>query len=589
MATIPSLQLPSYVPATTFDFATPLDKLSKIWTSNADADARQTAMQPIADQLRTQGKITDFSSLLTSRDPSLIKIGQDLYQKQQEAQQTAVTQASLDAYRKATLAQTAASNASLDQYRKATIANAKEAADQDSWKLVPEKTDEFGGTTPAYLYNPKTTETKAVKPPGAPDAGNDLYSPQTPAVRGPSPFPSVGGGTPKPPGPQSSLVLPPSVASANASMDMPPPAVAPSPSALSSLASLVTPTAAQAAEPPQPGQPASGDTSFAARFAQPPAAPQAAPQAAPGWANAQTLATQPADFQDKVTDPIQPPAAGDRTINDFKTAVQRGVTGGDLYNYLPTLVRNRVQGMIEGRVQASGTRNKQVQALINIASTIDPDFTDASWKARSTMWNDLAKSNPASLGGALMNGEAATGHLAAASDNLVKIHNRAGPDIPGGQAIGQAWNTVANKLATPEQGGILTGAENLLHRYGGESQKFYAGTPGTEGERKHAETVMNPRSSTSLDQAAYLESENDLMMEKYKAAEDHVRTTMGDSWLQKHPVITPQVQERFNRVKANIATLRGGASADSGDAAPVAGKPGNYTINGKNVSIVPVN
>lgn len=548
------LQLPNQGPInSSFDFYTPLTALGKQWNDNAATATRKDAMAQVSQQLQDSGKITDYSPFFKSGDPSLLSLGQKMMQSQQENATTAASAASLADYRKASLANEAA-----------RIGLTRQSQDEEQWQLIQPKPDEFGDTQPPYAYNKRTHETKPITLPGQPASSgdiNDVYGGgggRPAPAPGPSPFPSVGK--------QASLALPPTLANANASMDVPPPQqaapVASSPSMLSSLASMVAPTEANAAGVGQAGQPSPQDTSPAAVAAQTGAA---VPSSMAGWANPQALATEPQDFQAKATDPIPPPKPGEHTIADFKNAVRSGVSGDDLYNYLPLMVKNRVRDMVEGRMSASGIKNAQVQALLNIATTIDPGFSDNVWKARSTMWNDLAKSTPGSAGGIISNGASAMDHLAKASDQLVDLGNFNGYNGLGGGAFGYLENAAANNPFTRSNitQAKIGGIKNTLGRYGAESTKFYAGTAGTGEERKHANEAVTPETTTGLDQAAYLESEAELMERRFKNKEDQVRGVMGDDYLQKHPIpglVT--AQQNLAKVRANIELLRGNAPAE---------------------------
>ena len=73
------------------------------------------------------------------------------------------------------------------------------------------------------------------------------------------------------------------------------------------------------------------------------------------------------------------------------------------------------------------------------------------------------------------------------------------------------------------------------------------------------------------------------MLDRFRQKEAQIRETLGDSYLQQHPVMTPQLQQQIDNISANIAKLRGqtpGAAPAAPGAAP-AQSAVTKTINGK--------
>ena len=68
---------------------------------------------------------------------------------------------------------------------------------------------------------------------------------------------------------------------------------------------------------------------------------------------------------------------------------------------------------------------------------------------------------------------------------------------------------------------------------------------------------MNPITTSSAEMAAYAEKEKSLMLDRLREKESQIRDTMGESYLQQHPVFTPELQRDIARIDANVAKLRG--------------------------------
>jgi hypothetical protein len=130
-------------------------------------------------------------------------------------------------------------------------------------------------------------------------------------------------------------------------------------------------------------------------------------------------------------------------------------------------------------------------------------------------------------------------------------------------------NYVGNKLGGSATQGKIAAINDNLGKYGAESTKFYSGTGGGVEERTAALHEMNPNTVSGEEMAAYAAKEKGLMLDRLHEKEAQIRDTMGDAYLQKHPVFTPELKADIARIEANVAKLRGGASgAPAGGTAP---------------------
>jgi hypothetical protein len=273
--------------------------------------------------------------------------------------------------------------------------------------------------------------------------------------------------------------------------------------------------------------------------------------------------------------PYNPPGganAGSGGLGDMSK------TGADYLATVPPAQRGILQGMIDGTIQppSSFALSKPYwQTMLAAAKNLDPTFDENTWASRHKMSTDIASSGNSSMGGILANGKSSFSHLADLSDSMAGLGN-ASHDFPGGGVLATAQNYIGNSL-----GGSVTKAkikainDNLGH-YGQESTKFYSGTGGGAEERMIALKEMNPAYTSSEEMAAYLSKEKDLMLARLREKEDDIRKTMGDQYLQQHPVFTPQFQATIDRIDANIAKLNGKPAPSKVGSSPLA--PGQSTV-----------
>lgn len=223
------------------------------------------------------------------------------------------------------------------------------------------------------------------------------------------------------------------------------------------------------------------------------------------------------------------------------------------------------------RIKGSGQKIKEWAQLWGTKAGVP--VSDAAFSEKRKMRTDLGGSSPATMGGILSNGKSAFEHLANLGDKFVQLGNYSGPSIPGGAAIGATGNWIGNQMApTPQTVGKLQAVRDNALKYGQESTKFYAGTGGGAAERTHAlDEVASPTTNAEA-QAAFMQTEKELMLGRLREKEAQIRNTLGDQYLAQHPVMDARTQNMVSRIDANIARLRGGGAA-APEAAP-AGKTG---------------
>ena len=260
-----------------------------------------------------------------------------------------------------------------------------------------------------------------------------------------------------------------------------------------------------------------------------------------------------------------------KTVDEYNKQSGSGAGLGDMNKsgpeYLATLpkqVQGTVKGMLDGTIQPPSSfaaAKPYWQSMLAAAKNADPAFDETKWGSRHTMANQLALSGNSTMGGILSNGESSFKHLAeytkSAADQGNVSHN-----FPLGGAIAHAQNYISNSGGGSDVLGKVKAINDNLGHYGQESTKFYAGTGGGVEERMNALKEMNPLSTSSEEAAAYAEKEKGLMLDRLNTKFDEIRNIYGEE--QGNKIIAkhmPEIQQNIAAIDANVAKLRGGASA----------------------------
>lgn len=252
-------------------------------------------------------------------------------------------------------------------------------------------------------------------------------------------------------------------------------------------------------------------------------------------------------------------------FSQIEAAKANGAPREDLLKLIPvgSGLRDAVGSMLEGGlVPTSFSMRGQARDLaLKLGAAIDPNFNEMELMARKKLYTDLNSSSPNSMGGILSNGKSAFGHLAEYAEKLSDLHNYSGTDTPGTATTAKIGNYVGNVLLpSGSQSAKIAAVGPPQLKYGQESTKFYAGTGGGEGERTIELKAHDPRTTSSLDMAAFLESEKQLMLERFAQKEAQVAQQLGPGYLAKKPLLGTHDQENLKRIDAAITKLRGGGS-----------------------------
>jgi hypothetical protein len=258
--------------------------------------------------------------------------------------------------------------------------------------------------------------------------------------------------------------------------------------------------------------------------------------------------------------------AGSGLLAPGVTSIDRSLTGQAYLRQFSPEVQGAVNAYIEGRAMPTGNPRKGwTQFIKETAQRVGEEtgrpVDDNLFNERRKMRTDIGASSPNSMGGIISNGKSAFEHLANLSDKYTALGNYNGPNMPGGGMAGEAANYVGNTvLSTPQARDKIKQANDNALKYGQEATKFYAGSGGGEAERMSALHNISPESSSSLQQAGFLQTEKELMLGRLTQKEAQIRDTLGQAYLDQHPVVTPELQKTLAKIDANIAKLRGQAA-----------------------------
>jgi hypothetical protein len=273
-------------------------------------------------------------------------------------------------------------------------------------------------------------------------------------------------------------------------------------------------------------------------------------------------------------------------LNKGVGAVDSNLSGEAYLKQFSPEVQSAVKNYVEGLTMPTGNaRQGFTQAVKMIAAKYGNDIgvpaDDTNFALRRKMQTDIASSSNNSMGGILSNGKSSFSHLGELADNFAKLGNFNGPNMPGGGMIGSAGNYIGNFMGTPETKGKIAAVNAAALKYGQESTKFYAGTGGGEAERMHALKAMDPISTNGTEQAAFLETEKSLMLDRLREKERQIKDVMGQAYLDKHPVFTPEIQANIDKIDKNIAILRGDGTKTTAPETKPSSLPNGWSVQVK--------
>lgn len=258
--------------------------------------------------------------------------------------------------------------------------------------------------------------------------------------------------------------------------------------------------------------------------------------------------------------------------------------GPDYYKTLDPVNRGIIDGWHDGTGIIPSSRDMAKPALQKLIASAkkaypDTDFTDLV--ARKKLAGTLTDSGPSSNGGTIANSNTAISILNQAADKHIALHN--GGDVLGSSKLGNAGNWMSNANSTSERAETMRGLAANADDASGEITKVITGSGGGVDERKvRSDRIGNPN-YVPREAAGALEAEANDLKAKHVQVVDKVRQTMGQSYLDKHPVIEKNFEDQDTALRAKIEQLRGGSASTSPTptaAAPMKTKSGvTWSIN----------
>ncbi len=210
---------------------------------------------------------------------------------------------------------------------------------------------------------------------------------------------------------------------------------------------------------------------------------------------------------------------------------------------------------------------KAVQALLEDAARIYPDFNQIKWEGAVKAQRELSSASPSALGGRIQSLKNSVEHLANASDAAVKLGN-----VDAGNYL---LSAPINKVMS-----TTTGNQDLINKlnseaqiYGGERTKFLTGRAGTEDERMGFQRKLGADTAAKPAMAGAIEGEITQLEDAVHNQEDQLKQQASESWVKKYPIANKEVQDGIARIKKNIEILRGKKAEAEAVAQPTASGP----------------
>lgn len=237
--------------------------------------------------------------------------------------------------------------------------------------------------------------------------------------------------------------------------------------------------------------------------------------------------------------------------------------GPDFYKTIDPVHQKVIDSWHDGTGIAPSPRDMskpEMQKLLATAKMAYPDVDFTNIGARIRLAKTLTDSSPGSNGGIITNSNTAAGILNDAADQHLALKNSG--DWAGSSVLGNAANWVSNKSSDSKRAGIISHLAGNADDASGEITKVLTGSPGGVEERKTRSSRIGNPNYVPSEAAGALEGELNDLSNKHKETVDKVRQQMGQTYLDRFPVIEQNFKAQETALRAKIEQLRaGGASA----------------------------
>ncbi|MGM5019201.1 phage tail tip lysozyme [Tardiphaga sp. 367_B4_N1_1] len=245
-------------------------------------------------------------------------------------------------------------------------------------------------------------------------------------------------------------------------------------------------------------------------------------------------------------------------------------TGGDYLKTLDPVTQKIINSWHDGTgVAPSGyqLKNPQVQQQIAAAQQAFPDMDFQKLPERNTFVKDMAKTNPASIGGQISTSLASLKHMGNLAQSYLDLNNSNGGGIT--QAA-HGMNYLKDTFGGTDRSAHAAALDTHGGLASGEITKFITGTGGGVHEREERKKKLANSHYSPEEAAGVLEAQRQDLKEKHEVLVEKAKNTMGESWLAKHPEIAQQYDELDSGLRDRIAQLKSNGHTAQKSAAPSA-------------------
>jgi hypothetical protein len=244
-------------------------------------------------------------------------------------------------------------------------------------------------------------------------------------------------------------------------------------------------------------------------------------------------------------------------------------TGDEYFKTLDPVSQKIISSWHDGTgVAPSGyqLKNPEVQRQIAAAQQAFPDMDFQKLPERNTFVKDMAKTNPASIGGQISTSLASLKHMGNLAQSYLDLNNSNGG---GWTQAAHGMNYLKDNFGGTDRSAQAAALDTHGGLASGEITKFITGTGGGVHEREERKKKLANSTYSPEEAASVLDAQRQDLKEKHEVLVEKAKNTMGAGWLSKHPEIGQQFEELDTQLRDKISTLRSnGASAKKPSAAP---------------------
>ncbi len=229
------------------------------------------------------------------------------------------------------------------------------------------------------------------------------------------------------------------------------------------------------------------------------------------------------------------------SLTGFRQAIQSGVTGDGLYEYLPAEMRNSVKQMIDGRMApptGAALRSDRVMAMTNVANAIDPSFDATTWASRYNGVKDFYGGGKSSETVRKTNQSAL--HFGELVDKMQALPGHSIPLLNAGQ------NFINSELlGKGEAGNFIVNA----HALADELSSMFKGAGISDAEIRAWESKLSP-SMSDEQQRGMAKTLLGLYRDSVSALDKKRTESLGPTLAgQRGPILGPEAEQALARVE----------------------------------------